>query len=212
MTDAPIFIDDTPQLSIFELRAKCRRLKQQHDIQMVFIDYLQLMTAKGDRGFNREQEISAISRSLKSLAKELEIPVLALSQLSRSVEQRPGSKKPILSDLRESGAIEQDADMVMFIYRPEYYKNEADAENKPKGYSIIDIAKHRNGKLGEVELRFVGQYARFEEFEQNFDTSEFTGIGPNSQFENTQIINSRFNDDEGLTYYQPMSPDEPSPI
>ena len=203
LTDAPIFIDDTPQLSIFELRAKCRRLKQQHDIQMIFIDYLQLMTAKGERGLNREQEISTISRSLKSLAKELEIPVLALSQLSRSVEQRPGSKKPILSDLRESGAIEQDADMVMFIYRPEYYKNEADAEEKPKGYTIVDIAKHRNGKLGEVELKFVGQYARFEEFEQGFDNSEFTTLGPNTQFEQPRIIGSRMNNDNEMQPYQP---------
>ena len=208
LTDAPIFIDDTPQLSIFELRAKCRRLKQQHDIQMVFIDYLQLMTAKGDKGLNREQEISTISRSLKSLAKELEIPVLALSQLSRSVEQRPGSKKPILSDLRESGAIEQDADMVMFIYRPEYYKDGVDAEDKPKGYSIIDIAKHRNGKLGEVELRFVGQYARFEEFEQGFDNSEFTSIGPNNQFDSgSMVIGSKMNNEEGMTPYPTITSD-----
>ena len=214
LTDAPIFIDDTPQLSIFELRAKCRRLKQQHDIQMVFIDYLQLMTAKGsDRGFSREQEISTISRSLKSLAKELEIPVLALSQLSRSVEQRPGSKKPIHSDLRESGAIEQDADMVMFIYRPEYYKEGTDAEDKPKGYSVIDIAKHRNGKLGEVELRFVGQYARFEEFEQGFDNSEFTSIGPNSQFDSPQkVYSSKLNDDDGLASYPSITSDEPIPF
>ena len=215
LTDAPIFIDDTPQLSIFELRAKCRRLKQQHDIQMIFIDYLQLMTAKGgDKGLNREQEISTISRSLKSLAKELEIPVLALSQLSRSVEQRPGSKKPILSDLRESGAIEQDADMVMFIYRPEYYKDGADAEDKPKGYSIIDIAKHRNGKLGEVELRFVGQYARFEEFEQGFDNSSFTTIGPNNQFDSQpQVYSSKMNDDDGMSSYNPsITSDEPIPF
>ena len=215
LTDAPIFIDDTPQLSIFELRAKCRRLKQQHDIQMIFIDYLQLMTAKGgDKGLNREQEISTISRSLKSLAKELEIPVLALSQLSRSVEQRPGSKKPILSDLRESGAIEQDADMVMFIYRPEYYKDGADAEDKPKGYSIIDIAKHRNGKLGEVELRFVGQYARFEEFEQGFDNSSFTTIGPNNQFDSQpQVYSSKMNDDDSMTPYQPsITSDDPVPF
>jgi replicative DNA helicase len=213
LTDAPIFIDDTPQLSVFELRAKCRRLKQQHDIQMVFVDYLQLMTAKGDKGLNREQEISTISRSLKSLAKELEIPVLALSQLSRSVEQRPGSKKPILSDLRESGAIEQDADMVMFIYRPEYYKEGMDDETKPKGYTIIDIAKHRNGKLGEVELRFVGQYARFEEFEQGSDNSSFTSLGPNNQFDQPQIYRSKMNDDDTMTPYTPsITTDEQAPF
>ena len=213
LTDAPIYIDDTPQLSIFELRAKCRRLKQQHDIQMVFIDYLQLMTAKGDRGFSREQEISTISRSLKSLAKELEIPVLALSQLSRSVEQRPGSKKPILSDLRESGAIEQDADMVMFIYRPEYYKNEADSEGKPKGYSIIDIAKHRNGKLGEVELRFVGQYARFEEYELGSDNGQYPPLEPNSQFEDQPVImSSKWNDEENLSAYPSITSDQPDPF
>ena len=213
LTDAPIFIDDTPQLSVFELRAKCRRLKQQHDIQMVFVDYLQLMTAKGDKGLNREQEISTISRSLKSLAKELEIPVLALSQLSRSVEQRPGSKKPILSDLRESGAIEQDADMVMFIYRPEYYKDGVDSEDKPKGYTVIDIAKHRNGKLGEVELRFVGQYARFEEMEQGFDNSSFTSIGPNSQFDSPQVYSSKMNNDDSMSSYNPsITSDEPIPF
>ena len=178
---------------------------------MVFIDYLQLMTAKGDKGLNREQEISTISRSLKSLAKELEIPVLALSQLSRNVEQRPGSKKPILSDLRESGAIEQDADMVMFIYRPEYYKDGADDNDKPKGYSVIDIAKHRNGKLGEVELRFVGQYARFEEFEQGFDNSPFTSLGPNNQFNSgTGVYSSKMNDDEGMASYNSNS--EPDPF
>ena len=214
LTDAPIFIDDTPQLSVFELRAKCRRLKQQHDIQMVFVDYLQLMTAKGDKGLNREQEISTISRSLKSLAKELEIPVLALSQLSRSVEQRPGSKKPILSDLRESGAIEQDADMVMFIYRPEYYKEGVDTEDKPKGYTIIDIAKHRNGKLGEVELRFVGQYARFEEMEQGFDNSHFTSLGPNNRFDQPQVYSSKMNDDnDNMIHYTPsITTDEQDPF
>ena len=214
LTDAPIFIDDTPQLSVFELRAKCRRLKQQHDIQMVFVDNLQLMTAKGYRGLNREKEISTISRSQKILAKELEIPVLALSQLSRSVEQRPGSKKPILSDLRESGAIEQDADMVLFIYRPEYYKEGVDTEDKPQGYTVIDIAKHRNGKLGEVELRFVGQYARFEELEQGFDSSSFTSIGPNSQFDNQpKVYSSKMNDDDSMTSYNPsITTDEPIPF
>lgn len=175
LINAKIFIDDTPQLSVFDLRAKCRRLKQQHDIQMIFIDYLQLMTAKTEKNGNREQEISNISRSLKSLAKELNIPVLALSQLSRSVETRPGSKKPILSDLRESGAIEQDADMVLFIYRPEYYGlSEDEDHSSTKGKAVVSIAKHRNGKLGEVELRFVGQYARFEDLEQDY-TKNFGG-------------------------------------
>ena len=204
LIDAPIYIDDTPQLSVFELRAKCRRLKQQHDIQMVFIDYLQLMTAKTERGGNREQEISMISRSLKALAKELEIPVLALSQLSRNVETRPGSKKPILSDLRESGAIEQDADMVMFIYRPEYYKNEQENPDLPQGFTVIDIAKHRNGKLGEVNLKFVGQYARFEEFGQErlVSADEIT-LTPNQGFNSTRIVGSRMNDEEDPFGAQP---------
>ena len=128
LTEAPIFIDDTPALSILELRAKCRRLKAQHDIQMVVIDYLQLMSGdtSGGRGGNREQEIASISRALKNLAKELNVPVIALSQLSRAVETRGGDKKPQLSDLRESGSIEQDADMVCFLYRPEYYNITAD--------------------------------------------------------------------------------------
>ena len=175
LVNAKLYIDDTPQLSVFDLRAKCRRLKQQHDIQMIFIDYLQLMTAKTEKNGNREQEISNISRSLKSLAKELDIPVLALSQLSRSVETRPGSKKPILSDLRESGAIEQDADMVLFIYRPEYYGLTTDEDNNStQGKAVVSIAKHRNGKLGDVNLRFVGKYARFEDLEQDY-TKSFGG-------------------------------------
>ena len=172
LNDAKIFIDDTPQLTIYELRAKCRRLKQHHDIQMVFIDYLQLMSAGTDamsRNGNREQEISTISRQLKALSKELGIPVLAMSQLSRAVETRGGTKKPMLSDLRESGAIEQDADLVMFIYRPEYYGIEDD--NGPTaGMADIIIAKHRSGSVGEVRLRFVGKYARFEN--KDFVTSE----------------------------------------
>lgn len=195
LVNAKMFIDDTPQLSIFELRAKCRRLKQQHDIQMVFVDYLQLMTTGGENRGNREQEISNISRSLKSLAKELAIPVLALSQLSRSVESRPGSKKPILSDLRESGAIEQDADMVVFIYRPEYYGLTEDANKEPaKGLAIINIAKHRNGKLGDVNLKFVGQYARFEEWESF--APQIKSLGPNESFEmSTRVVSSKMNDE-----------------
>ena len=147
MSDVPIFIDDTPGINIFELRAKCRRLKMQHDIQMVVIDYLQLMSGGPDSGKgNREQEISNISRGLKGLAKELSVPVIALSQLSRAVETRGGMKRPQLSDLRESGAIEQDADIVSFIYRPEYYQILEDEEgNSLKGVAEIIVAKHRNG-------------------------------------------------------------------
>jgi replicative DNA helicase len=161
--EAPIFIDDTPGLNVFELRAKCRRLKMQHDIQLIVIDYLQLMTATTEnRGSNREQEISTISRSLKALAKELNVPVIALSQLSRQVEVRGGNKKPQLSDLRESGAIEQDADIVSFIYRPEYYNIlEDDEGNSVKGIAEIIVAKHRNGSTDTVQLKWDGQYARF---------------------------------------------------
>src|SRR5688572_11899512 len=124
LAQAPLFIDDTPALNIFELRAKCRRLKSQHNVELIIIDYLQLMTAgsEGNKMGNREQEISSISRSIKSIAKELDVPIIALSQLSRAVETRGGDKRPMLSDLRESGAIEQDADLVCFLYRPEYYK------------------------------------------------------------------------------------------
>ncbi len=166
LVEAKMFIDDTPALTIFELRAKCRRLKQQHDIQMIFIDYLQLMSGGSDNKGNREQEISQISRSLKALAKELNVPVLALSQLSRAVETRPGqAKRPILSDLRESGAIEQDADLVLFIYRAEYYKIDTFEDGSPtQGVSEVIIAKHRNGSVGDVKLRFVADFARFEDY------------------------------------------------
>ncbi len=177
LVDAKIFIDDTPALSIFELRAKCRRLKQQHDIQMVFIDYLQLMSGGTESKGNREQEISKISRSLKALAKELDIPILALSQLSRNVENRPGqSKRPILSDLRESGAIEQDADLVMFIYRPEYYKIDEFEDNTPTdGLAEIIIAKHRNGAVGDVRLKFIKHLAKFEDYISNPLLDGYTG-------------------------------------
>lgn len=171
LSEAPIFIDDTPALTIFELRAKCRRLKAQHDIQLVIIDYLQLMSGGSDlrKGSNREQEIAAISRALKTLAKELEIPVIALSQLSRAVEQRGGDKRPQLSDLRESGSIEQDADMVCFIYRPEYYGLLEDAEGRSlQGIAKLIIAKHRNGATGDVDLKFIGRFAKFD----NLDSFE----------------------------------------
>jgi replicative DNA helicase len=158
---APIYVDDTPAISIFEFRAKCRRLKQKYNIQAVVIDYLQLMTGSKDSG-SREQEVSNISRSLKSVAKELDIPIIALSQLNRSVEMRSGNKRPQLSDLRESGAIEQDADLVIFIHRPEYYGLDVDEDgNSLKGVAEIIVAKHRNGATGDVHLKFVREFAKF---------------------------------------------------
>ena len=165
---APLFIDDTPAISVFDLRAKCRRLVAQHDVKMIIIDYLQLMTAGGKAGGNREQEISTISRSLKSIAKELNVPVIALSQLSRAVETRGGDKRPLLSDLRESGAIEQDADIVSFIYRPEYYDITEWPDGSPsEGQAEFIIAKHRNGGLDNVRLRFQGAMAKFSDLEEN---------------------------------------------
>lgn len=162
----PLYIDDTPGINILELRAKCRRLKMQHDIQMVIVDYLQLMTGIGDAKGNREQEVSSISRGLKGLAKELNVPVIALSQLSRAVETRGGMKRPQLSDLRESGSIEQDSDIVSFIYRPEYYQILEDEEGQSlKGIGEIIIAKHRNGALGTVKLKFIDKYAKFTELD-----------------------------------------------
>jgi len=162
LNKAPIYIDDTPALSIMDLRAKCRRLKAEKKIEMVIIDYLQLMTGNSSKGGNREQEIAGISRALKELAKELDVVVLALSQLSRAVESRGGDKRPMLSDLRESGSIEQDADMVMFLYRPEYYGFETDDEgNSTKGLAEIIISKQRNGPTGNVQLQFIGQYGKF---------------------------------------------------
>ena len=173
---APIFIDDTPALNIFELRAKCRRLRNKHNIGMVIIDYLQLMSGTGEnRNGNREQEISKISRDLKGLAKELGIPIIALSQLSREVEKRKeGNKMPQLSDLRESGAIEQDADMVMFLYRPEYYDittNEMGDSNR--GETHVRIAKHRNGSLETIKLRALLHIQKF----IDWDGDDFTGSG-----------------------------------
>lgn len=165
---AKIFIDDTPGLSVMELRTKARRLKSEHDIGMVVVDYLQLMTASVRDNSNREQEIATISRGLKALAKELNVPVVALSQLSRAVEQRGGDKRPQLSDLRESGSIEQDADVVMFLYRPEYYGIKTTAEgHSTKGLAEIIVGKQRNGPTGARRLFFVENYARFENFTQS---------------------------------------------
>ncbi len=174
---APLFIDDTPSLSIFDLRAKARRLASQHGIKLIMVDYLQLMTAGGNnKGGNREQEISTISRNLKALAKELNIPVIALSQLSRAVETRGGTKRPLLSDLRESGAIEQDADIVSFIYRPEYYKIDEwddDDHGPTEGQGEFIVAKHRNGGLDEIRLKFLGHFGKFEDLDDFGYSNEF---------------------------------------
>ncbi len=202
ISEAPIFIDDTAGINIFELRAKARRMKLQHDVQLIVIDYLQLMSGGPDsqRG-NREQEISSISRSLKALAKELNVPVIALSQLSRAVEVRGGTKRPQLSDLRESGAIEQDADIVSFIYRPEYYQITEDEQGQSvKGMAEIIVAKHRNGAVDTVKLRFTDKYARFSDLDEfNFDALP-AGVFQDPMPANVIIRPSRMNDDEDIPF------------
>jgi replicative DNA helicase len=158
--DAKVFIDDTPSAGILEMRAKARRLKLEHGLDLIVIDYLQLMQGRG-RFDNRQQELAAISRSLKILAKELEVPIVALSQLSRASESR-SNHRPQLSDLRESGALEQDADVVLFIYREEMYTNEGEPNPESEGVAEIIIGKQRNGPIGDVRLAFLKQYTRFE--------------------------------------------------
>lgn len=198
LTNAPIFIDDTPALNIFELRAKCRRLKSQHNVELIIIDYLQLMTSGGDnKGGNREQEISQISRSIKSIAKELDVPIIALSQLSRAVETRGGDKRPQLSDLRESGAIEQDADLVCFLYRPEYYKIYEDHYGSTLGIGECIIAKHRNGALDTVLLRFIPELAKFADLETTPMSFDSGGMGSAAEGDGMRTITrpSRMNDD-----------------
>jgi replicative DNA helicase len=184
LAKAPLFLDDQAALNIFELRAKARRLKQKHDIQMIIIDYLQLMSAGLNNNGNREQEISKISRDLKSLAKELHIPIIALSQLNRGVESRKESKVPQLSDLRESGAIEQDADMVMFLYRPEYYGiNNDEMGQAIEGETHIHIAKNRAGSTDTVKVRFIKEYQKFVDLEDSFSAAFAggTNFGDNPQ-------------------------------
>lgn len=192
MQGAPIYVDDTPGLSIFELRTKARRLVREHGIELLMIDYLQLMNANGMRFNSRQEEVSTISRSLKGLAKELNIPVLALSQLSRAVEQRDGpeGKRPQLSDLRESGAIEQDADMVLFVHRPEYYHILQDEKgNDLHGMAQIIIAKHRKGATGDVLLNFRGEYTRF----SNPEDIDFNTPLPDDSI-GGEIMGSKMND------------------
>lgn len=199
---APLYVDDTPSLSVFELRTKARRLVREHGVKIIIIDYLQLMNASGMSYGSRQEEVSTISRSLKGLAKELNIPIIALSQLNRGVEQREGNegKRPQLSDLRESGAIEQDADMVCFIHRPEYYKIYQDDKGRDlRGMAEIIIAKHRNGAVGDVLLRFRGEYARFQN--PNEDTIPL----PDEQ----QMLGSRMNNDAPMPVPPPVADDMP---
>ena len=201
--DAPLYIDDTPSLSIFEFRTKARRLVRESNVEIIVIDYLQLMNASGSSFGSREQEVSTISRSLKGLAKELNIPIIALSQLNRGVENRTGtgadSKRPQLSDLRESGAIEQDADMVCFIHRPEYYKILEDAQgNSLVGMAEIIVAKHRNGSVGDVRLRFIGHFAKFCNPEEDLEI-------PNG----SNIIASRINKENNFASAPPALNNNP---
>lgn len=176
---APLFIDDTANISVLELKGKCRKLVKEQGVQMIIIDYLQLMRS-GMKTQSREQEIAEISRGLKIIAKELNVPVIALSQLSRNVEQRGGDKKPNLSDLRESGQIEQDADMVLFCYRPEYYGLTetmiGDREFSAQGLFVLIVAKHRNGELGEIPLKFVGEQAKITNLDEGFSNNSSTFV------------------------------------
>ena len=192
---APLYIDDTPQLSVFELRSKARRMVREYGVKMIFIDYLQLMTANTGKG-NRQEEISTISRSLKGLAKELNIPIMALSQLNRNLEGREGveGKRPQLSDLRESGAIEQDADIVMFVNRPEYFHIYKDGDFDWRGKAEIIIAKHRNGGLDNIPLVFRKEYARF----MNLDDES---LSPPVPTEAPIVLGSKLN----ASSFEPMS-------
>jgi len=195
LNKAPIFIDDTPALSILELRAKSRRLKSQHDVKCIIVDYLQLMSSDyGKSSGNREQEIASISRSLKALAKELNIPVIALSQLSRAVETRGGDKRPVLSDLRESGSIEQDADMVMFIYRAERYDISEDEDGESTiGVAEILLRKNRNGRTGKVKLKFIERFAKF--VDRNYlDSNESITLRSKASGTNFKKLDSKDSD------------------
>jgi len=212
---APLYVDDTPGLSVFELRTKARRLVREHGVKIIMIDYLQLMNANGMRFSSRQEEVSTISRSLKGLAKELDIPILALSQLNRGVESREGleGKRPQLSDLRESGAIEQDADMVLFVHRPEYYHIYQDDSGRDlHGMAQIIIAKHRKGATGDVLLTFRGEFTRFENPEDGRLSSQ-------SKDDNGgEILGSKINADQqppvdGATPFAPLEQqDEPLPF
>lgn len=200
---APLYLDETPGLSITELRTKARRLVREHGVKMIMIDYLQLMNATGMKFGSREQEVSTISRSLKALAKDLNIPIIALSQLNRSTETRE-DKRPVLSDLRESGAIEQDADMVCFIHRPEYYTRSGEDENGNdiRGKAELIIAKHRSGAIGTVDLRFVSKFARFENWEESYRVVQDTisEVGDTRKFESKMNSADNNKDNTGFNF------------
>jgi len=199
LESAPLYIDDSAALTIFELRAKARRLASSYGIKLIVIDYLQLMNiGSGNKTGNREQEISTISRNLKALAKELDIPVIALSQLSRAVETRGGTKRPILSDLRESGAIEQDADIVSFLYRPEYYgitEWDDDMKTPSEGQGEFIVAKHRNGALDSIKLKFIANLGKFENID-SFDSSFEFQSKLNQENKLSDFSESSVNDDD----------------
>ncbi len=208
---SPLYVDDTPGLSVFELRTKARRLVRDHGVKIIMIDYLQLMNANGMRFSSRQEEVSTISRSLKQIAKELDIPILALSQLNRGVESREGleGKRPQLSDLRESGAIEQDADMVLFVHRPEYYHIYQDENGRDlHGMAQIIIAKHRKGATGDVLLNFRGEFTRFENPEDNNTNLDNAAIGGG------EIVGSKMNGGNFIppTGESPFAPNENGPM
>ena len=199
MFSAPLYLDETPGLSITELRTKARRLVRERNVKLIMIDYLQLMNATGLKLGSREQEVSTISRSLKALAKELNIPIIALSQLNRSTETRE-DKRPVLSDLRESGAIEQDADIVCFIHRPEYYtKSTVDSNNNDiRGLAELIVAKHRSGAVGDVKLRFVSQFARFENWDEGYQMmQEAFGDEPTQEGTSVRRVSKIGSDSQG---------------
>ena len=199
LTGSPVYIDDTPGLSVFELRTKARRLVREKGVKIIMIDYLQLMNANGMKFGSRQEEVSTISRSLKGLAKELDIPILALSQLNRTVENREGleGKRPQLSDLRESGAIEQDADMVLFVHRPEYYHIYQDEKgNDLHGMAQVIIAKHRKGATGDVLLTFKGEFTSFRNPEESYNTASGGG----------EIIGSKMNGGDMPPMDNPFGP------
>ena len=205
LESSPLFIDDSPSLTIFELRAKARRLASSHGIKLIIIDYLQLMNiGSSNKAGNREQEISTISRNLKALAKELDIPVIALSQLSRAVETRGGTKRPILSDLRESGAIEQDADIVSFLYRPEYYgitEWDDDMKTPSEGQGEFIVAKHRNGALDSIKLKFIPNLGKFEDLGGYDSPFEFQSkLNPENKLSDFSEPTNKDDDDDDMPF------------